>query len=51
MTHCDAVGGKRSDTEYAIVHHGRLNADVEVLAKPYSKADLAVKIREILDRL
>jgi PAS domain S-box-containing protein len=35
-------------TENAIVHHGRLDADVILLAKPYRKADLARKIREVL---
>lgn len=35
-------------TENAIVHHGRLDSDVILLAKPYHKADLARKIREVL---
>ena len=35
-------------TDNAIVHHGRLDADAILLAKPYHKADLARKIREAL---
>ncbi len=35
-------------TENAIVHHGRLDPGVVLLAKPYHKADLARKIREVL---
>jgi signal transduction histidine kinase/ActR/RegA family two-component response regulator len=34
--------------ENAIVHHGRLDAGVSVLAKPYRKAELAEKIRAAL---
>jgi CheY-like chemotaxis protein len=34
--------------ENAIVHHGRLDADVMLLAKPYRKIDLAKKVREAL---
>jgi CheY-like chemotaxis protein len=33
----------------AIVHHGRLDPGVALLTKPYSYADLAGKIREVLD--
>jgi PAS domain S-box-containing protein len=33
----------------AIVHHGRLDPDVELLAKPFSYEALAAKIRKILD--
>lgn len=33
----------------AIVHHGRLDAGVELLAKPFSYADLAARVRAILD--
>jgi PAS domain S-box-containing protein len=32
----------------AIVHHGRLDPGVELLAKPFTYADLAAKVREIL---
>jgi signal transduction histidine kinase len=35
-------------TEKAIVHHGRLDQGVALLNKPYRKADLARKIREVL---
>jgi len=35
-------------TEEAIVHHGRLDPDVALLNKPYRKAELARKIREVL---
>ena len=33
----------------AIVHHGRLDAGVALLTKPYSYADLAARVRELLD--
>jgi PAS domain S-box-containing protein len=33
----------------AIVHHGRLDPDVELLAKPFTYEALAAKIRKILD--
>lgn len=36
-------------TRNAIVHQGRLDADVRLLAKPYTQQDLAKKIREMLD--
>ncbi|MFW5681235.1 MAG: response regulator, partial [Pseudomonadota bacterium] len=36
-------------TENAIVHHGRLDAGVELLSKPYRRADLARKLRHVLD--
>jgi signal transduction histidine kinase len=35
----------------AIVHHGRLDADVQMIGKPFTYADLAAKIRAILDDL
>jgi PAS domain S-box-containing protein len=35
-------------TEDAIVHHGRLDPGVALLNKPYRKADLARRIREVL---
>jgi PAS domain S-box-containing protein len=35
-------------TENAIIHHGRLDAGVLLLAKPYRKSDLAVMIRRAL---
>jgi DNA-binding response OmpR family regulator len=34
----------------AIVHHGRLDAGVELITKPFSYGELAARIREILDR-
>ena len=37
-------------TRNAIVHQGRLDADVHLLNKPYTQQDLARKIRELLDR-
>jgi signal transduction histidine kinase/ActR/RegA family two-component response regulator len=35
-------------TENAIVHHGRLDRGVELLAKPYRRQDLAAKVRAVL---
>jgi CheY-like chemotaxis protein len=35
-------------TQHVIVTHGRLDPGVALLAKPYRKADLAQKIREVL---
>jgi PAS domain S-box-containing protein len=37
-------------TENAIVHHGRLDADAELLQKPFRRADLARAVRRALDR-
>jgi CheY-like chemotaxis protein len=37
-------------TRNAIVHHGRLDAGVHLLGKPYTRPDLVQKVREILDR-
>jgi CheY-like chemotaxis protein len=36
-------------TENAIVHHGRLDHGVQLLSKPYRRADLASKVRRMLD--
>ncbi len=36
-------------TQDAMVHHGRLDADVLLLAKPYRKTDLARMLRRALD--
>ena len=33
----------------AIVHHGRLDAGVRMIGKPFTYADLAAKVREALD--
>jgi len=35
-------------TENAIIHHGRLDAGVHLLEKPFSKGGLARKVRELL---
>jgi CheY-like chemotaxis protein len=37
-------------TRNAIVHHGRLDPDVEFIGKPYSQAELGRKLRSILDQ-
>jgi PAS domain S-box-containing protein len=37
-------------TENAIIHHGRLDSGVLLLAKPYRKTDLARILRKALDR-
>ena len=34
----------------AIVHHGRLDQGVQLITKPFSMADLATRVRDILDR-
>ncbi|OXS16799.1 hypothetical protein CGX12_01695 [Zobellella denitrificans] len=36
-------------TENAIVHHGRLDKGVQLLGKPYRRAELMVKIRQAMD--
>jgi CheY-like chemotaxis protein len=36
-------------TENAIIHHGRLDSGVLLLAKPYRKSDLARMIRKAID--
>jgi CheY-like chemotaxis protein len=36
-------------TENTITHHGRLDAGVQFLAKPFRRQELALKIREALD--
>jgi PAS domain S-box-containing protein len=37
-------------TRNAIVHHGRLDPDVEMIGKPYLFEELAAKVRALLDR-
>lgn len=37
-------------TRNAIIHHGRLEPGIEFLGKPYRKAQLAEKIRDVLSR-
>jgi len=34
----------------AIIHHGRLDPGVELLTKPFTYAELAAKVRDMLDR-
>jgi PAS domain S-box-containing protein len=36
-------------SEQAIVHHGRLDPGIKLLSKPYRRADLAQKVRDVLD--
>ncbi|MEN3953351.1 PAS domain S-box protein [Iodidimonas sp. SYSU 1G8] len=36
-------------TENAIIHHGRLDPGVHLLAKPYRREELGHKVREVLD--
>ena len=35
-------------TENAIVHHGRLDPGVELLSKPYTRQELATKVRSVM---
>ncbi len=37
-------------TRNAIVHHGRLDPGVEMIGKPFTFDELAIRIRELLDR-
>jgi DNA-binding response OmpR family regulator len=36
-------------TENTVVHRGELDADVELLAKPFSPAQLQARVRALLD--
>jgi DNA-binding NarL/FixJ family response regulator len=36
-------------TDNAIVHHGRLDEGVNLLSKPFRKAEMAQKVRAVLD--
>jgi PAS domain S-box-containing protein len=33
----------------AIVHHGRLDAGVQLITKPFSMSDLAIRVRDVID--
>ncbi len=55
----EEVGRRRPDlpvlfttgyTRTAIVHNGQLDAGVDLIGKPFTVADLAAKVREVLDR-
>jgi DNA-binding response OmpR family regulator len=35
---------------YAIVHHGRLDAGVQLISKPFTFEQLATRVREVLDQ-
>jgi DNA-binding response OmpR family regulator len=37
-------------TRNAIVHHGRLDAGVEMIGKPFSFAEISAKVRALLDQ-
>lgn len=37
-------------TENAIVHHGRIDANVQLLSKPYRLLELATKVREVIHK-
>ncbi len=37
-------------TRNAIIHHGRLDAGVNLLNKPYTQQDLAIKVRAAIDK-
>src|SRR5262249_12535408 len=37
-------------TKNSIIHHGRLDADVDLLTKPFTQGELAEKVRRVLDR-
>jgi DNA-binding response OmpR family regulator len=34
----------------AIVHHGRLDPGVQLITKPFSYANLAARVRDVLDK-
>jgi CheY-like chemotaxis protein len=36
-------------SEDAIIHHGRLDPGVQLLAKPFRRGELARRVREVLD--
>ena len=35
----------------AVVHHGRVDLDVQLIQKPVSLQDLTARIRDMLDRI
>jgi hypothetical protein len=35
----------------AVVHHGRVDLDVQLIQKPVSLQDLTARIRDMLDRM
>ena len=37
-------------TRNAIIHHGRLDADVDLLTKPFTTENLARKVRQVIER-
>ncbi len=43
------VIGATGYTRNAIVHHGRLDAGVELITKPFTLANLGRKLRTVLD--
>ncbi len=36
-------------TDHSIVHHGRLDPGIQLLSKPYRRAELARKVRDVLE--
>ncbi len=36
-------------TKNAIIHHGRLDPDVDLISKPFTLAELGRKLRDVLD--
>jgi two-component system NtrC family sensor kinase len=36
-------------TRNAIIHHGRLDSDVDLLTKPFTTEAMAKKVRDVLD--
>jgi DNA-binding LytR/AlgR family response regulator len=36
-------------TKHALVHRGRLDENVDIITKPYRKANLAKKLSEVFD--
>jgi hypothetical protein len=37
-------------TRNAIVHHGRLDPDVQMIGKPFTPSELGAKVRALLER-